>query len=255
MIDSIKTIFGSFTKLKSYKLLLYDIIHLMYTSFDRLKIEVEKGIPLEDRQAALTLLLELAIQRGTLRHILDVVLLLLKLSGIPDNLRNRNTDERVKEKLPVEFQASRAIVATETSYPLLPFLRRLGGVPTPSCPMSMERSGEALALSPTRSYLECLTLPNDDSTKIELRQVATVTLSHLDRIAEPYCSIDMVSLRMLCVCVDVVGLCVLFLVVLTWRVCVLCWCSFCVVSICCHGVLASCVCMYVDIMTSVHVLN
>lgn len=29
-------------------------------------------------------------------------------------------------------------------------------------------------------------MPNDDSTQIDLRQVATVTLSHLDRLAHPY---------------------------------------------------------------------
>ena len=77
----------------------------------------------------------------------------------------------------------------------MPFLRRLNDVPTPLCPVPAEtEKGEAHALSPTRSYLEYLTLPNDDSTKMDLRQVATITLSHLDRIAEPYCSIDMVSL-------------------------------------------------------------
>ena len=159
---------------------------------NRQKIEEEKGIPLEDRQAALSLLLELALQRGTLRHILDVVLLLLRISGLPGNVRKSNTSEDVKEKLPPDFQASRALV--ETSYPLMPFLRRLNDVPTPLCPVPAEtEKGEAHALSPTRSYLEYLTLPNDDSTKMDLRQVATITLSHLDRIAEPYCSIDMVS--------------------------------------------------------------
>ena len=46
--------------------------------------------------------------------------------------------------------------------------------------------------SPTKSYLEFLTLPNDDNTKVDLRQVATVTLAHLDRLAHPYASSDMV---------------------------------------------------------------
>ena len=163
-----------------------------HTHTYRLKIEEEKGIPLEDRQAALSLLLELALQRGTLSHILDSVLLLLRLSGVPDNARNINMAEEVKKKLPPEFQPQRPPRA-ETSYPLLPFLRRLNQVPTPISPVGSEGvKEEAKALSPTKRYLEFLTLPNDDSTKVDLQQVATVTLSHLDRIAEPYYSTDMV---------------------------------------------------------------
>ena len=41
-----------------------------------------KGIPLHDRQTALALLLELTLQRGTLQHLLDAVLLLLQLSEV-----------------------------------------------------------------------------------------------------------------------------------------------------------------------------
>ena len=166
--------------------------HVYSTHMHRLKIEEEKGIPLEDRQAALSLLLELALQRGTLSHILDSVLLLLRLSGVPDNARNINMAEEVKKKLPPEFQRQRPPSA-ETSYPLLPFLRRLNQVPTPVSPLGSEGiKEEAKALSPTKRYLEFLTLPNDDSTKVDLQQVATVTLSHLDRLAEPYYSTDMV---------------------------------------------------------------
>ena len=164
-----------------------------HTHTHRLKAEEEKGIPLEDRQAALSLLLELSLQRGTLSHILDSVLLLLRLSGVPDNARNIKTAGEVKEKHPSDSGSPRR-EPVETSYPLLPFLRRLDQVPTPLRPVSAEEgTSGAQALSPTRRYLEFLTLPNDDSTKVDLQQVATVTLSHLDRIAEPYYSIDMVS--------------------------------------------------------------
>ena len=41
-------------------------------------------------------------------------------------------------------------------------------------------------MNPTKSYLEYLSLPNDDSTLLSLKQVAAIALSHLDRIAEPY---------------------------------------------------------------------
>ncbi len=148
-----------------------------------------------DRQAALGLLLELSLQRGTLSHLLDSVLLLLRLSGVPDNARNINTTAEVKEKLPPDFEPTEQEVAAETSYPLLPFLRRLRQVPTPSCPIGAAEGvkSEAKALSSTRQYLESLTLPNDDSTKVNLQQVATMTLCHLDRIAEPYYALNMVS--------------------------------------------------------------
>ena len=38
--------------------------------------------PLKDRQMALALILELALQHGTLQQILEAVLLLLRLSGL-----------------------------------------------------------------------------------------------------------------------------------------------------------------------------
>jgi len=183
--------------------------YTMYTSYymyiHRLKLAEEKGIPLKDRQVALSLLLELALQRGTLSHILDCVLLLLKLSAIPDNARNINTAEDVMKKLPPYFQPPGTV---ETNYPLMPFLARLSQVPTPSSPLPAEQGrAEAGALSPARQYLELVTLPNDDSTKVDLQQVAVVTMSHLDRIAEPYYSIDMVRTQcilctLLCVCAN-----------------------------------------------------
>ena len=49
--------------------------------FTRLKMGEQKNVPLKDRQMALALILELALQRGTLQQILEAVLLLLRLSG------------------------------------------------------------------------------------------------------------------------------------------------------------------------------
>jgi len=51
---------------------------------------------------------------------------------------------------------------------------------------------DSSVVSPTKCYLEFLTLPNDDTTQVGLRQVATVTLSHLDRLAQPYSVPDVV---------------------------------------------------------------
>ena len=47
--------------------------------------------------------------------------------------------------------------------------------------------------NPTKCYLDFLSLPNDDKAMLELKQVAAIALSHLDRIAEPYLQIEEVS--------------------------------------------------------------
>ena len=45
-------------------------------------------------------------------------------------------------------------------------------------------------VNPTKCYLDFLSLPNDDHTRLELKQVAAIALSYLDRIAEPYSHIQ-----------------------------------------------------------------
>jgi len=47
------------------------------------------------------------------------------------------------------------------------------------------------AASPTQCYLDYVTLPNDNSTLLDLKQAVAIILSHLDRIAAPYCNISM----------------------------------------------------------------
>ena len=92
----------------------------------RTKSLEKKSIPLHDRQLALSLLLELVLQRGTLEHMLGTSLLLLQLSAhvkmeaVHKDLSDgedcipSNEDERVA--------------------PLVPFLRKLMAIPTPSSP-------------------------------------------------------------------------------------------------------------------------
>lgn len=45
--------------------------------------------------------------------------------------------------------------------------------------------------SPTQCYLDYVTLPNDNSTLLDLKQAVAILLSHLDRIAAPYCNVSM----------------------------------------------------------------
>jgi len=172
-----------------------------------LKMEERKNVPLEDRQTALALLLELALQRGTLQHILGAVLLLLQLSGSIcryrcNKMQLKSEEEETEKKLP-EYTKSPPPKSeyippsneNDRGYPLVPFLRRLGDIPTPQSPyIGFQKSDiDSSVVSPTKCYLEFLTLPNDDTTQVGLRQVATVTLSHLDRLAQPYSVPDVVN--------------------------------------------------------------
>ena len=86
----------------------------------------EKSIPVVDRQRALSLLLELTLQRGTLQHILDAILLLLQLA---EKASKSNDLLKTEDK-----KASSDIKEEDACCPLVPFLRRIGGVPTPKLP-------------------------------------------------------------------------------------------------------------------------
>ena len=98
-----------------------------------LKLGDGKGIPFEDRQAALGLLLELALQRGTLQHMLDSVLLLLRLSEAATKNRPRfeKSEDDVPRKRPPERDDYGLTSGEEVMCPLVPFLRRLGGIKAP----------------------------------------------------------------------------------------------------------------------------
>ena len=41
-------------------------------------------------------------------------------------------------------------------------------------------------VSPTECFLSYLTIPEDESTPVDLRQSAVVIMSHLDRLCTPY---------------------------------------------------------------------
>ncbi|KAG8235160.1 hypothetical protein J437_LFUL015200, partial [Ladona fulva] len=124
----------------------------------------------------MSLLLELAAQRGSLPHILDTVLLLLTLwdrgKDAPDN---------------------RSISAW-TSAPLVPFLRRLDCIPCTKTASIDSNSSDPevwgdddgnISVSPTECFLRYLELPENDEVCIDLRQTAVVIMSHLDRLAAP----------------------------------------------------------------------
>ncbi|AWP11407.1 putative E3 ubiquitin-protein ligase HERC2-like [Scophthalmus maximus] len=127
------------------------------------------NIPLQDQHLVLAILLELAVQRGTLSQLLAAVLLLLRLweSGTREMDNERSTQG--------------------TSAPLLPLLQRLHNIHSSKEESVPEEAAEILAgpLSPNESFLRYLTLPQDNDLAIDLRQTAVVIMAHLDRLASP----------------------------------------------------------------------
>ncbi|XP_038055580.1 E3 ubiquitin-protein ligase HERC2-like [Patiria miniata] len=130
-------------------------------------------IPIPDQHSALALLLELAVQRGTLSHLLSVVLLLLQLwdSG------RQEPDNRTSPR--------------GTTAPLMALLKRFQEIPSPKGKFTAEGSNQddyvsPSVVSPTECFLRYLTLPDDDDASIDLRQAAVIVMSHLDRLAAPY---------------------------------------------------------------------
>ncbi|XP_016124312.1 E3 ubiquitin-protein ligase HERC2-like [Sinocyclocheilus grahami] len=127
------------------------------------------NIPLQDQHLALAILLELAVQRGTLSQLLSAVLLLLRLwdSGTREMDNERSTQG--------------------TSAPLLPLLQRLQNIHSSKEEHVPQEEIEILSapLSPNESFLRYLTLPQDNDLAIDLRQTAVVIMAHLDRLAAP----------------------------------------------------------------------
>ncbi|TKS74835.1 E3 ubiquitin-protein ligase HERC2 [Collichthys lucidus] len=127
------------------------------------------NIPLQDQHLALAILLELAVQRGTLSQLLSAILLLLRLweSGNREMDNERSTQG--------------------TSAPLLPLLQRFQNIYSSKEEPIPEEEAEILTapLSPNESFLRYLTLPQDNDLAIDLRQTAVVIMAHLDRLASP----------------------------------------------------------------------
>ncbi|QQP57479.1 Uncharacterized protein FKW44_002488, partial [Caligus rogercresseyi] len=122
------------------------------------------------RQAtALSLLFEFAIQRGTLRHLLSLIHLLIQLwecghGVIPDN-RTAN-----------DFW-------NENGIPLIPFLRRFEAI---SAREDILPQDEECDVNATACFLRYLEYPQDENSQIDLYQSAVIIMSHIDRIAESH---------------------------------------------------------------------
>lgn len=119
-------------------------------------------VPKSDRHIALNLLLELAVQKGTLCSSLEAVLLLLTLWEKDAESEDNRTPPQ------------------PSGAPLAAVLRRFERI------NNHQSYSLSDSISSTESFLRFLTLPEDDTTPIDLKQAAVIIMSHLDRLAKPH---------------------------------------------------------------------
>ncbi|XP_060526978.1 E3 ubiquitin-protein ligase HERC2 [Cylas formicarius] len=125
------------------------------------------NVPLEDQHTSLNLLLEFALQKGTLGAVLDNILLMLSLWEARVHLDNRSTVD-------------------DAGAPLLPFIRRLAEIRR-TLPLSSSLSCKRdEKVSCAGAFLEKMQLPDDETSDIDLKQVAVYTMAYLDQLAAPY---------------------------------------------------------------------
>ncbi|KAJ8297784.1 hypothetical protein KUTeg_024315 [Tegillarca granosa] len=128
-------------------------------------------VPVQDQQTALSLLLELSVQKGTMASVLSSVMLLLNLW----NNSHHELDNRVSSSL--------------NCAPLIPLLKRFQSIQSAKSRFyEMTKYDECgiYSVSPTEVFLRYLTYPEDPTTPVDLRQSAVVIMSHLDRLCAPY---------------------------------------------------------------------
>lgn len=122
--------------------------------------------PKEDRHTALCLLLELGAQKGSLAASLEAVVLLLTLWE-----KEKATDDNRD-------------VPQNAGAPLVPILKRYEAIGNYG--LTANTAAEVLPSSATECFLRFLTLPEQDTANVDLKQAAVVIISHIDRLAKPY---------------------------------------------------------------------
>ncbi len=152
------------------------------------------NIPPQDRYFALNLLLEFAIQKGTLHEMLDMVRLLLSIW----NLGRQKQDNRSGYTGP----------NVDSSAPLINFLKRFCSI-EPLASKNTDDNEEETDLndeddcfenaSPTEAFLTYLQYPENDDCNIDLQQSAVVIMSHIDQLASVHmpASVSMASFESL----------------------------------------------------------
>ncbi|KFB50142.1 hypothetical protein ZHAS_00018200 [Anopheles sinensis] len=121
-------------------------------------------VPKADRHIALNLLLELGAQKGTLGGSLEGVSLLLTLHE-----KDQQSDDN---RSPPQ----------NTGAPLVPLLHRYEQIES----FGSFNGSDSFHFGPTESFLRFLTLPENETTCVDLKQAAVIIISHLDRLAKPH---------------------------------------------------------------------
>lgn len=130
------------------------------------------SVPRSDRHIALSLLLELESQKGTLSASLEAILLLLTLW----EKEKEQDDNRTQQ------------MSQNSCAPLLSIVRRYETINNNKIKDSFS-TGNILSdssLAPTESFLRFLTLPEQENANVDMRMAAVVIISHLDRLAKPH---------------------------------------------------------------------
>ncbi|XP_055600343.1 probable E3 ubiquitin-protein ligase HERC2 isoform X2 [Uranotaenia lowii] len=122
------------------------------------------SVPKADRYIALNLLLELGAQKGTLGGSLEGISLLLTLHE-----KDQESDDN--RSPPQNLGA-----------PLVSILKRYEQIDS----FSTYSVTDSFYFGPTESFLRFLTLPENETTNIDLKQAAVIIVSHLDRLAKPH---------------------------------------------------------------------
>ncbi|XP_053688822.1 probable E3 ubiquitin-protein ligase HERC2 isoform X2 [Sabethes cyaneus] len=121
-------------------------------------------VPKADRHIALNLLLELGAQKGTLGGSLEGISLLL-------TLHEKDLESEDNRSPPQNSGA-----------PLVPLLKRYEQIGS----FATYNAGDSFHFGPTESFLRFLTLPENETTDVDLKQAAVIIISHLDRLAKPH---------------------------------------------------------------------
>lgn len=144
-------------------------------------------VPRADRHIALSLLMELGSQKGTLSATLEVIVLLL-------TVWEKDRHEVEDNRAPASAQAS----AGGGSAPLASILRRYAEISAQAAARSgggggKHRNGERWqhegAMTPTETFLADVRLPtlideDGDATSVDLKQAAVMMSCHLDRMVQ-----------------------------------------------------------------------
>lgn len=136
-------------------------------------------VPRADRHIALSLLMELGSQKGTLSASLEVVLLLLTVWE-----KDRDVEDN---RAPIHPSGA----------PLVNILRRYGEI-VGNASQQSNHHRDSSDVSPTEAFLKGQSLPTGEADLVDMKQAAVMITCHLDRLVQtflPACASSMPTLQ------------------------------------------------------------